>query len=181
MLTKAKEGIDKWVKHLEFEFWKLQLWRANPAIVEDTMVESYWSMQPLKNVASTTLLDSQTISIKPWDMSVIHAIAKAITDSGMWLNPQTMADSIIIKVPPLTEERRIEVVKIAKKLSEEAKVSVRNARWESHKTISKAKEDKEISEDEAKELSVKLQELVDAWNKKVEELSKKKEEDIMKI
>ncbi len=181
MLTNANNWIKKALTHLEFEFSKLQLGRANPVLIEDIMIESYGSIQPIKNVASTSLMDSQTLNIKPWDKSIMHTIAKSITDSWMWLNPQTMADSIIIKVPPLTEERRIEVVKIAKKLWEEAKVSIRNARWESHKIISKSKEDKKVSEDEAKRFEDELQKIVDEWNKKVDTLCKKKEEDIMKI
>ncbi len=181
MLTKAKNGIEKALRHLEIEFSKLQLGRANPALVEDIGIESYGSVQPLKNVASVTLLDPQTLSIKPWDRSVIHTIAKAITDAAIWLNPQSMGDSVMIKVPPLTEERRKEIAKIAKRLSEEARVSVRNARWDSHKDISKAKEEKEISEDEAKNFGIDLQKLVDDWNKKIDELYKKKEMDIMKL
>ena len=119
--------------------------------------------------------------LKPWDKSVLHTIAKAITDAAMWLNPQTMADSILIKVPALTEERRREIVKIAKRLAEEAKVSIRNARGDSHKEITKAKDDKVISEDEAKDLGIDLQKMVDDGNKKVDEVYKKKEGDIMKV
>ncbi len=181
MLTKAEHWIEKAVRHLEVEFSKLQLWRANPALVEDITVESYGSVQPIKNVASVWLLDSQTLTIKPWDRSVLHTIAKAITDAAMWLNPQTMADSILIKVPPLTEERRREIAKIAKRLAEEAKVSIRNARGDSHKEITKAKDDKTISEDEAKDLGTNLQKMVDDGNKKIDEVCKKKEADIMKI
>lgn len=181
MLDKAKQGIEKAQKHLEFEFWKLQLGRANPAQVEDILVESYGSLQPLKNTASVGLLDSQTLTIKPWDKSVIHAIAKAITESGMGLNPQTMADSVMIKIPALTEERRKEIAKIAKKLADEAKVWVRNARADSHKMIKKALDDKEISEDEAKNLESDLQKLIDDANKHIDETLKHKEADIMKV
>lgn len=181
MLTKAKDWISKAIKHLEIEYSKLQLWRANPVMVESILVEQYWSFQPLQNISSISNLDAQTLSIKPWDKSVIHAIAKAITDSAMWLNPQTMADSIIIKIPPLTEERRKEVSKIAKWLAEEAKVSVRNARQESLKVIKKAEDDKEISEDVRKQAENDLQKLVDDANKKIDELYKKKDVDIMKI
>lgn len=181
MLEKAREWIKKSIHHLEIEFSRLQVGRANPAMVEDIMVEQYWSMMPIKNWASITLLDSQTISISPWDKSLIHKIAKAITEGNLGLNPQTMADSILIKVPPLTEERRKETAKVAKNIAEEAKVWVRNARWESHKLITKAKEDKEISEDEASSLDKELQKLVDDGNKQIEEMLKKKESDIMKI
>lgn len=181
MLEKAREWIKKAINHLETEFSKLQLWRANPAMVESILVEQYWSFWPIKNAASLTLLDSQTISIQPWDKSLVHKIAKAITEENLWLNPQTMADSILIKVPPLTEERRKEAVKIARNMTEEAKVGIRNARADSHKLISQAEDDKEISEDIASDLKKDLQKLVDDANKQVDEMFKKKEVDIMKI
>jgi len=181
MLAKAKEGIDKSIKHLDLEFSKLQLGRANPALIEDVRVEQYGSMQAVKNVASVSTLDSQTLSIKPWDKSIIWAIAKAITESGLGLNPQTMADSIMIKIPALTEERRVELTKVAKKMAEEAKVWVRNARGDSLKSIKNAEDSKEISEDVAKDLEWDLQKLVDEANKKIDEHLKKKTEDIMKV
>ena len=181
MLTKAKEGIEKTIHHLDVEYSKLQLGRANPVMVESIMVEQYGSMQPLQNMAAVSNLDAQTLSIKPWDKTLIHAIAKAISDSGLWLNPQTMADSILIKVPPLTEERRKEISKVAKNMAEDAKVWIRNVRAESMKAIKKAENDKEISEDERKKYETDLQKLIDDANKKVEEHYKAKSADIMKI
>ena len=181
MLTKASEGINKSIKHLDLEFSKLQLGRANPVLVEDIRVEQYGSLQPLKNVASVSTLDSQTLSIKPWDKTIIWAIAKSITESGLGLNPQTMADSIMIKVPALTEERRVEITKVAKKMTEEAKVWVRNARADSNKVIKQAEDNKEISEDQAKDFEWDLQKMVDEANKKIDEHLKKKTDDIMKV
>lgn len=181
MLEKTKDAISKSIRHLDVEFGKLQLGRANPASVESIMVEQYGSMQALQNVANVSNLDGQTLSIKPWDKTIIHAIAKAISDSGMWLNPQTMADSVMIKFPPLTEERRKEVSKIAKNLAEEAKIWVRNARWDTQKLIKKSKENKEISEDIEKKYLDDLQKLVDDANKKIDEKYKNKDAEIMKI
>lgn len=181
MLTKAKEGIKKAINHLELEYSKLQLGRANPIMVESIMVEQYGSMQPLQNMAAVSNLDAQTLSIKPWDKTVIHAIAKAINDANLGLNPQTMADSILIKVPPLTEERRKEISKVAKNMAEEAKVGIRNARAESMKVIKKAEDDKDISEDERKDLESDLQKIIDEANKNIETHYKNKDADIMKI
>lgn len=181
MLEKAQSGIEKSLHHLEVEFSKLQAGRANPAMIEDIRVDSYWSLTPIKNVASINVMDSQTLSIQPWDRSQIHAIAKAITDAGIGLNPQTMADSVMIKVPQVTEERRKDLCKIAKKFSEDAKVSVRTARQDSLKDIKTAKDAKEITEDDVKDLETKLQKIVDDANKKIDEHLKKKEEDIMKV
>ena len=181
MLTKAKEGIAKAIKHLDVEYSKLQLGRANPIMVESIMIEQYGSFQPLQNMAAVSNMDAQTLSIKPWDKTSLHAIAKAITDSAMWLNPQSMADSIIIKIPALTEERRKEVSKIAKTMAEDAKVWVRNARQDSIKTIKKAEDDKEISEDDRKDYENDLQKLIDEANKKIEDHYKSKDSDIMKV
>lgn len=181
MLEKAKAGIEKAIKHLDLEYSKLQLGRANPRMVEWILVEQYGSMQPIQNMASVSNLDAQTLSIKPWDKNAVHPIAKAITDANLGLNPQTMADSVMIKIPPMTEERRKEVAKVAKNMAEEAKVSVRNARQESLKDIKKAEDNKEISEDMRKDFENDLQKLVDDANKKIEEHFKQKEADIMKI
>ncbi len=181
MLEKVKEWVKKAIHHLEVEFSKLQLWRANPSLVEDITIEQYWLVQPIKNIAQVSTLDAQTLTIKPWDKSSLWLIAKAITEAGLWLNPQTMADSVLIKIPPLTEERRKEISKLAKKIAEEAKIWVRNARQDSLKTIKKAEEDKEISEDEAKNLEKELQKIVDEANKTIDEKTKKKQDDIMKI
>lgn len=181
MLEKAKEWIEKAVKHLDLEYSKLQLGRANPSLVESILVEKYISTQPIQNIASVSNLDSQTLSIKPRDKSDIHPIAKAITESGLWLNPQTMADSVMLKIPLLTEERRKEISKIAKNLAEDAKISIRNVRWEIQKVIKKAEEDKEISEDQEKDYLNDLQKLVDDANKKIEEHYKHKDIEIMKI
>lgn len=181
MLVKAQEGIKKAIHHLETEFAKLQLWRANPAMVEDIRVEAWGSLQPLKNVSSINLLDNFTLTIQPWDKTILHAIAKAITDAGIGLNPQTMADSVLIRVPAMTEDKRRDATKIARNMAEEAKVWIRNARWESLKDIQNAEKAKEITEDDVKSYEKDLQKLVDDGNKKIEELYKKKEEDIMKI
>jgi ribosome recycling factor len=181
MLEKAKDWITKAIAHLDFEFSKLQLWRANPNLVEDIIVEQYWVPTPLKNMAWVSCLDAQTLSIKPYDKTILWEIAKAISNSWLWLNPQVMADSIMIKIPALTEERRIELTKVAKKIAEEAKIWVRNARWDSLKTIKNAEDNKEISEDEKKDYEKDLQKLVDEANKKIDEHLKKKNEDIMKV
>ncbi len=181
MLDKAKEGIKKAMDHLAVEFSQLQVGTANPAILDGVRIDNYWSMQPLNTVASISTLDAQTLTINPWDKSIIHEIAKAITDANIGLNPQTMADSVLISIPPLTEERRKDITKIVKRLWDEAKISIRNARWDSNKAIKSAEDAKEISEDQAKDYGTELQKLVDEANKHVDEAVKKKSDDIMKV
>ncbi len=181
MLDRSKTGIEKALAHLDAEFGKLQLGRANPALIEDIQVDQYGSMQPIKNVASVSILDPQTLNIKPWDKTAIMPISKAISDSGLGLNPQDMGESIIIKVPPMTEERRRDIAKIAKTLLEDAKIAIRNARSDSHKDIKRAEDDKEISEDQAKDYNDDLQKLIDDANKQADEAYKAKETDIMTV
>lgn len=181
MINELQQNIDKSVKHLELEYHKLQLWRANPALIEDIHVEVYGSMQPIKNSAAINIMDNQTLSVQPWDKSVLHPIAKAITESGLGFNPQVGGDSIIIRVPMMTEERRKEVAKYAKTLMEDAKVSVRSARQDTLKAIKKQETDKEISEDQRKDMEGDVQKIVDWANKKIEDLFKAKEQDIMKV
>ena len=139
MIQQAQVSLDKALHHLEAEFGKLQMGRANPAIVEDILIEQYGSMQPIKNSASIWVLDPQTLSISPWDKELIGTISKAITAANIGLNPQAGWESILIKVPQMTEERRKEMAKIVKKYGEDAKVSIRNIRGDVHKQISKQK------------------------------------------
>lgn len=181
MLNKLKEGLKKTIAHLDLEFSRIQMWVANPLLVEDIMIDQYGSLQPLKNSATVSVMDSQTLEIKPWDKSIISAIAKSITASGKGLNPQTMAESILIKIPQVTEERRKEMTKVVKNLSEEAKIGVRNVRGDIMKDIKKAEDNKEISEDERKDLEASVQKEVTEANKSIDEKTKKKNEAIMKV
>ncbi len=181
MLNKAKEGLKKALHHLDVEFSKIQMWVANPLLVEDIMIEQFGSLQPLKNMAAVAVMDPQTLSIKPWDKTIMNDIARAITNSWKGLNPQTMADSIIIKIPQVTEDRRREMTKVVKDLSEQAKISVRNVRGDIMKDIKRAEDNKEISEDERKDTEEKVQKEVNDSNKSIEEKTKKKNEDVMKV
>jgi len=155
--------------------------RANPALVEDIRVEQYGSLAPIKNAATVNVLDPQTLSIAPWDKTLIHAIAKAISDAWVGLNPQTMADSVMIKIPDMTEERRRDTVKVVKKFTEDAKVSIRNVRGDAQKSIKKQETEKEISEDQARDMMDDVQKLIDDANKKIDDGAKLKEADIMKV
>ncbi len=181
MLNKAKEGLKKALHHLDVEFSKIQMWVANPLLVEDIMIEQFGSLQPLKNMAAVAVMDPQTLSIKPWDKTVLKDVARAISNSGKGLNPQTMADSIIIKIPQVTEDRRREMTKVVKDLSEQAKISVRNVRGDIMKDIKRAEDNKDISEDEKKDTEEKVQKEVNDSNKSIEEKTKKKNEDVMKV
>ena len=175
------ENFKKAEEHLHNEYAKLQTWRAHPSLIESVFIEAYGSPQPLKNVASVSVMDAQTISIQPWDKWLLRAIDKAITDANLWFNPQNNGETILIKVPILTEERRRDMVKIAKSLCEDAKISARNIRQEYLKKIKDAEKNKEISEDVAKQEETELQKHIDKANETFEDAFKKKEQDIMKV
>jgi len=181
MLENLQQELNKATNHLSSELAKLQAWRANPAIVEWVFVVAYGSSQPLKNIAAVSIMDAQTILIQPWDKSTIKDIEKWITEANLGLNPSNNGESIMIKIPPLTEERRRDLVKIASRLTEEWKVSIRTVRQDFKKKIDTAKSNKEISEDEAKSYEVDLQKKIDATIKEAEDMLKVKEVDIMKV
>jgi ribosome recycling factor len=181
MLDFLTADLQKAEDHLKNEFAKLQVGRANPALVEGITISVYGSFQPLRNVASVSIMDSQTISIQPWDKSLIRDIDRAITDASLGLNPQNNGESITIKVPTLTEERRKDLVKLAKKLAEDGKVAVRNIRADAMKKIKNAESGKEIGEDIAKGYETDLQKRVGKEIEKIEEILAKKEADIMKV
>ncbi len=181
MLTNLQQELHKAKEHYSNELAKLQAWRANPAIVEGVYVMTYGSSQALRNVAAVSTLDAQTISIQPWDKWVIRDIEKAITDANLWLNPTNNGESILIKIPTLTEERRRELTKVASRMTEEAKVWVRTVRQDFKKKIDSAKSGKMISEDEVKAHEADLQKAIDIATKEIEALEKKKIEEIMKV
>lgn len=181
MLTNLQQELHKAIEHYKNELAKLQAWRANPAIVEGVFVMAYGSSQPLKNVAAVSTLDAQTISIQPWDKSLMRDIEKGITDANLGLNPNNNGESILINIPPLTEERRRDLVKLSSRMTEEAKVSLRNIRQEYKKKLDQAKADKSTSEDILKWYENDLQKAIDAAVKNIDEFEKHKEAEIMKV
>jgi ribosome recycling factor len=142
---------------------------------------AYGSLGPLKNIAAVSIMDASTIVIHPWDKALIKDIEKGISDAKIGLNPSNNGETLMIKIPPLTEERRRELVKVASRLGEEGKVGIRNIRQEFKKKIDTAKANKEISEDEAKGYETNLQKEIDGGIKQIEEMLKVKEVEIMKV
>jgi ribosome recycling factor len=179
MLHTLSSDLEKAEQHLHDEFAKLQVGRANPAIVEGIMVMVYGSAQPLRNVASVGTLDAQTISIQPWDKSVLRDISKAINDANVGLNPQDNGESVLIRIPALTEERRRDLVKIAKRLAEDGKVAVRNVRQDYLKKIKN--QDESVGEDTVKQQEKDLQKSIDEAIISIDAMLKHKEVEIMKI
>ncbi|MFT7183884.1 MAG: ribosome recycling factor [Oceanicoccus sp.] len=181
ILQKAQTSFDGALTHLKAEFTGLQIGRASAGIVEGMKVDSYGVTQPLKAVASISVPDSKTVSIQPWDKSMLSVIEKAIQDSDLNLNPTNNGTSVILNIPPLTEERRRDLVKVVGRMAEEAKISVRNVRQDAMTTFKRLEHDKEITEDDRKRSEKELQEKVDVANNAIVAAAKSKEGQVMKI
>ena len=173
--------IQKAIDHLQKEFSSLQTGRANSALVEEIEVDSYGSMTGLKTVANISCPDPKTIKIEPWDKNMVGPIEKAIQEAKIGINPQNMGDHLYLPVPPMTEERRRDMVKLLHEFSEKAKISIRSARHEAMQEIKEFKEAGELSEDEQKDMETEVQEKVDTANKRVDELAKNKDREIMSV
>ena len=177
----AGQEFQKTLAHLKEEYARLQTGRATPSLIEHIKVEAYGSMQPLKSLGSISVPDPKMLQVQPWDRGVLGAIEKAIAAANLGLNPVNDGVVIRIQMPPLTEERRRELGKVVHQLAEQAKISIRTARGVAHSAFKTMEEGEEITEDERRMSEKHLQEKVDAANKEVEELAKKKEQEVMKI
>ena len=175
-LNEAEEQMEMAIMHLEDEFAHIRAGKANIRILDDIRVDSYGSMVALNNVAALSTPDARTIAIRPWDKNMIKVIEKAIIDSPVGIMPTNNGEVIRLAIPPLTEERRRDLVKQSGKVSEESKISIRNTRRNVLDTLKKAQKDG-LPED-AEE---KLQKLHDKYIKKADELFAEKEKEIMTV
>tara|TARA_B100001173_G_scaffold140864_1_gene122274 strand:+ start:472 stop:1023 length:552 start_codon:yes stop_codon:yes gene_type:complete len=165
------------ISHLETEISKIRAGKANPIMLKGVTVEYYGNMTPLTQVASVNTPNAQTISIQPWEKNMLEEIEKSIINSNLGLNPVNNGESLLINIPPLTEERRIELTKLAKSESESAKVSIRNSRKDANNKIKNL----EISDDLKSNLEIDTQDLTDKYIKKVDEMYSLKEKDILTL
>ncbi|MFK5972998.1 MAG: ribosome recycling factor [Flavobacteriaceae bacterium] len=177
ILDASKESMDAAMTHLEKEFIKIRAGKASPAMLSSIMVDYYGSQTPLSQVANINTPDARTISVQPWEKSMLHEIEKAIMNSNLGFNPMNNGDFVIINVPPLTEERRIQLAKQAKGEAEHAKVGVRNARQDANKEV----RDLDASEDLQKNAEVDIQELTNSYITKIDVFLTAKEAEIMKV
>ena len=172
--------MKKAITHLEDELLKIRAGKASPSMLEGVMVEYYGSLTPLNQVSNVNTPDPRTISVQPWEKKMLETIERAIMNANLGLNPQNNGELIMINVPPLTEERRRDLVKRAKAEAEHAKVSVRTARREANDEIKKL-EKEGLSEDMAKDAEAEIQKLTDAYSAKIDKEIERKEKDIMTI
>lgn len=176
----AKENMDHAIEHLASELSKIRTGKASPAMLKGLLVDYYGAPTPLTQVANVGATDGKTLTIQPWEKSIMGAIEKSIFEANLGLTPQNNGEMIIINIPPLTEERRKEFVKQAKALGEEAKVSVRNSR---HKILEiiKAEVKDGYPEDAGKREEDNVQKSVNNYGDKINALVAAKEKDIMTV
>lgn len=179
-LDDCKEGMEKAVAHTESELTKVRAGKATPSMLDGISVEYYGSMTPLSQVSNINTTDARTLVIQPWERNIIGTIEKAIIDSNIGLNPQNDGNVIRLVVPPLTEERRRDLVKKVKEEAEKGRVAVRNIRKDANESIKKLKSEG-VSEDEIKVGEAEVQKLTDAFIAKVDHLAELKEKDIMTV
>lgn len=179
-LNDARSLMDKAISHTDSELTKIRAGKANPSMLDSVMVEYYGAPTPLSSVGSINTPDPRTIVVQPWEKSLLSAIEKAIVDSNVGLNPQNDGSVIRLNVPPLTEERRKELVKKVKEEAERGRVSVRNIRKDANGKIQKLKSEG-VSEDEIKVGEAEVQKLTDGYITKVDKLAEVKEKDILTI
>lgn len=177
ILDSTEENMQNAIKHLEKQLLNIRAGKASPAMLGSVMVEYYGSMTPLNQVANVNTPDARTISIQPFERGTIPQIEKGIMVANLGFNPMNNGESVIISVPPLTEERRRELAKQAKAEAEEAKIGIRNDRKVANNDIKKL----EVSEDLSKIAEENVQELTDKYIKKVDQIFENKEKEIMTI
>ena len=179
-VTDAKAAMDRAIDHADNELNKIRAGKASPSMLDDVYVDYYGTSTPLNQVGTVNTPDARTIVVQPWEKSLLTTIEKAIMEANLGVNPQNDGVIIRINVPPLTEERRRDLVKKAKGEAENGKIAIRNVRKDANEKIRKLKADG-VSEDEMKTGEGEIQKLTDAYIVKVDQLSEAKEKDIMTV
>jgi ribosome recycling factor len=177
----AEDKMKKAVKALEDEFKTIRTGRASAALFENIRVEYYEQKVPLNQVATISIPEARLVIIQPWDRSVLPDIEKAIQKSELSVNPNNDGKVIRIAIPPLTEERRKELAKVAKNIAEKSRVSVRNIRRDTNEEIKKQEKDSSLSEDQAKRGMDEIQKLTDKFIEEINSVLAKKDKEIMEI
>lgn len=177
----ATQRMSKAVDVLKAEFARLRTGRASAALLDHVRVDFYGSEVPISQSANVVVEDSRTISITPWDKNMVGAIEKAILKSDLGLTPNTAGSVIRIVMPPLTEERRRDLVKVVKQEAEHAKVAIRNIRRDANQSIKELVKEKRISGDDEKRGETEVQKITDQWIARVDELVAAKEKDMLSL
>jgi ribosome recycling factor len=180
-LPKYRERMDKAVSALKDEFASLRTGRASSSLLDQVQVEAYGSRVPISQVGAVSVPEPRSITVSVWDKAIVVSVEKAIRNSGLGLNPVVEGQNLRIPIPPLTEERRRDLVKLAGKYAEQQRVAVRNVRRDAMDDLKKAEKDAVINQDEQKRLESDVQKLTDEAVRRVDETLKIKEQEIMQV
>ncbi len=177
----AESRMSKSIDSLKDEMAKVRTGRAHPSLLDHVNVESYGSMVPLSQVANIGIEDSRTLTITPWERTMVQVIEKAIMTSDLGLNPNSAGTVIRVPMPALTEERRKDLVKVVKGEAENSRVAIRNIRRDANSSLKTLQKDKDISEDDERRGQDEIQKLTDQYIKSIDEILANKEHDLMEI
>ncbi|MBI4410594.1 MAG: ribosome recycling factor [Gemmatimonadetes bacterium] len=180
-VREAKSQMEKAVEAVRREFSGVRTSKATPALLDTIRVDAYGSKMPVNQVATVSAPEPRLLVVQPWDQSLVPVVEKAIRTGDLGLNPATEGGVIRVPIPPLTEERRKELVRVLHKLAEEGRVAVRHARQEANKDIKRKKDTHEISEDDAERELKEVQKLTDDFISKIDQLLKSKEAEVMEV
>ena len=176
-----KSKMDKTIDAFKHDLGGLRTGRASADLLSPVMVEAYGQSMPLNQVGNVAVTDSRLITVQVWDKSMVEAVDKAIRESGLGLNPVTEGQTIRVPLPALTEERRKELIKVARKYAEDSRVAIRNQRRDAMDDVKKSQKDGDISEDDARRSSDGIQKVTDDFVGNIDTILAEKEEDIMKV
>ena len=180
-LAKHRERMDKAVAALREEYGGLRTGRANAGLLEPVMVEAYGSTVPLNSVGAISVPEPRMITVSVWDKGTVSAVEKAIRSAGLGLNPVTDGTTVRVPIPPLTEERRRDLAKLAGKYAETQRIAVRNVRRDANEELKKAEKDGVISQDDQKRMNDEVQKYTDEAIKRIDDALKTKEQEIMQV
>ena len=181
LFNKMEDSMNKSVNTLAKEYAAIRAGRANPAVLDRVLVDYYGAPTPINQLAAVSVSEARTLVIQPWDLSVLKDIEKAIQTSDVGINPQNDGKMLRLVFPPLTEDRRREIVKDIAKMGEDSKVSIRTIRRDTIDKLKKMKKDSEITEDDLKQGEKQVQDLTDKFCKEIDQLSSDKQKEIMSL
>lgn len=179
--TDAERRMQKTIESMQGELAGIRSGKATPALLDGVKVEAYGQKTPLNQLSSISVPDPKSLLVQPWDKSIIGDVVKAIQAAELGLNPQAESNLIRIPIPPLSEERRKELVKLCKKIAEDNRVAVRNIRRDANDKLKKAEKDKDVSEDQMHDGMDNVQKATDKYIKQIDDLMEAKEKEIMSV
>ena len=177
----AEQKMQKTIDALKHDYQKVRTGRAHTGLLDHIQVDYYGAMMPISQVANITLADARTISVQPWEKKMVQVVEKAIRDSDLGLNPATSSDVIRVPMPPLTEERRKDLIKVVRHEAENARIAVRNVRRDANEHLKKLLKEHTISEDDERHAQTDVQKLTDRYIAEVDKVLQSKEADLLAV